>query len=135
MRDPQASCRLTSSAPGPNAAKDAMTNNTPCVAGFETCNKTCAPGGYGFKQINCANGRYTASGLGCVLPSDSAIASRLAGSNVSSATGTTSNNAACTTQWAWARDSDDRYCVCVTKPGYYQASPGWFVWDCQSQWW
>jgi hypothetical protein len=25
--------------------------------------------------------------------------------------------------------------MCVMKPGYYQASSGWYVWDCQSQWW
>ena len=51
------------------------------------------------------------------------------------ATSTVTGNSTCTSQWAWATDGSGKYCVCVTKPGYYQESTGWCVWDCQSQWW
>jgi hypothetical protein len=123
---------------GSNSAKDGMTNNTACVTGFETCVKGCAPGLYGFKQINCVSGRYAASGTGCVMASDATVAARLAGTNATNVTATATNNETCTSQWAWARDTDGsgQYCVCVPKPGYYQESnTSWFVWDCQTQWW
>ncbi len=121
--------------PGPNAAKDGMSNATNCVSGFETCDKGCAPGLYGFKQINCSGGKYASSGTGCILPSDPTIASHLAASNAAGATMTVTNNTACTSQWAWGTDGAGKYCVCVAKPGYYQTSNSWYVWDCQTQWW
>jgi hypothetical protein len=122
--------------PGPNSVKDSTSNFTACVTGFETCIRGCAPGGYGFKQSNCSGGNYVASGTGCVMPTDATIAGNLSSSHAASATTTVSNNAVCSTQWAWATDGNGKYCVCVYKPGYYQASSStWTVWDCQSQWW
>jgi hypothetical protein len=122
---------------GSNSAKDGSTNNTACVTGFENCVKGCAPGQNGFKQVACVSGKYAASGSGCVMSSDATVASNLNGpSHSASATTTVSNNAVCTNQWAWATDGNGKYCVCVYKPGYYQASSSsWTVWDCQSQWW
>jgi hypothetical protein len=123
---------------GPNSAKDGSTNATNCVTGFETCVKGCAPGQYGFKQINCSAGKYMSSGLGCTMPSDATIAGYLSSSHAASATQMVGPNTACTTQWAWgtANDGSGKYCVCVLKPGQYQESTtSWFVWDCQSQWW
>jgi hypothetical protein len=102
---------------------------------------------YGFKEMSCSGGNYaSADTAGCALvaPSaDSEAASALAGTNASKATSTVTKNNACTSQWAWGKDSsnDANYCVCVEKPGYYQKSSGaaqpnsWIVWDCQSQWW
>ncbi|MES1164812.1 MAG: pectate lyase [Verrucomicrobiota bacterium] len=121
--------------PGPNSIKTGSTA-TACVSGFASCLKTCAPGGYGFKAVTCdaASGNYASNGP-CLLPSDAATAAHFASTNASSATMTVTNNAACTSQWAWATDGAGKYCMCVYKPGYYQASSGWFVWDCQSQWW
>jgi hypothetical protein len=74
-----------------------------------------------------------AASMSCVPPTDATAAARLAGSNASTATSTVTGNAACTSQWAWGRDSDSKYCVCVSKPGYYQTAN--YVWDCQTQWW
>ena len=68
-------------------------------------------------------------------PADATAASKLASTNSSMATSTVTGNGSCTSQWAWGKDSDGKFCVCVMKPGYYQASNGWYVWDCQSQWW
>jgi hypothetical protein len=120
---------------GPNSAKTGSTA-TACVSGFNTCLKPCAPGGYGFKQITCSGSMYTeAATMSCTGPSDATAAARLAMSNMGSATQMVTGNGACTSQWAWGRDSENRYCVCVMKPGYYQASNGWYVWDCQTPWW
>ncbi len=120
---------------GPNSAKTGSTA-TNCVSGFDTCLKGCAPGSYGFKQLTCSGGKYAESGTSsCVPPSDATAASKLAGTNSSMATTTVTGNGTCTTQWAWGKDSDGKFCVCVMKPGYYQASNGWYVWDCQTQWW
>jgi len=120
---------------GPNSAKDGMMNATACLTGFETCLKGCAPGLYGFKQLNCSGGKYVASGIGCELPSDSATAAHLNSANAANSSTKVTNNTACTTQWAWGNDGAGKYCVCVAKPGYYQTSSGWWVWDCQTQWW
>jgi hypothetical protein len=122
---------------GSNSAKDGSTNNTACVTGFETCVKPCAPGENGFKQIGCSAGKYMSSGLGCTMSSDATVASNLDGTTHSaSATTTVTSNAVCTSQWAWGIDGSGKFCVCVYKPGYYQASSStWTVWDCQSQWW
>jgi hypothetical protein len=118
---------------GPNSAKTGSTA-TACVSGFNTCLKPCAPGSYGFKQLTCSGGMYAeAASMSCVPPTDATAAARLAGSNASTATSTVTGNAACTSQWAWGRDSDSKYCVCVSKPGYYQTAN--YVWDCQTQWW
>lgn len=120
---------------GTNSAKTGSTA-TACVPGFNDCLKPCTPGGYGFKQLGCSGNTYSES-VACALPTDGDVRSHLAGDNSANATSTVSKNAPCTTQWAWAKDSSDDadYCVCVTKPGYYNASSGWFVWDCQSVWW
>jgi hypothetical protein len=120
---------------GANSAKSGSTA-TACVSGFDSCVKPCAPGGYGFKQLNCVSSKYAESGS-CAAPKDATVAGHLAGSNASSATTSVTKNGPCTTEWAWGKDSSSstNYCVCVTKPGYYQASSGWFVWDCQAQWW
>lgn len=117
---------------GPNSAK----TTSACVAGFETCLKPCTPGSYGFKQLGCQNGKYNETGK-CALPADTEVKAHLAGDNAASATSSVEKNKSCTSQWAWGKDGDDKadYCVCVQKPGYYQASSGWFVWDCQSPWW
>ena len=120
---------------GPNSAKTGSTA-TNCVSGFDTCLKGCAPGSYGFKQLTCAAGKYTDAGAAaCVPPADATAASKLASTNSSMATSTVTGNGSCTSQWAWGKDSDAKFCVCVMKPGYYQAGSGWYVWDCQSQWW
>ncbi len=121
--------------PGPNSIKTGATA-TNCVAGFDTCLKGCAPGSYGFKQVTCTAGKYADAGAtACMPPSDPTVAGHLASTNSSMATTTVTGNGACTTQWAWGKDSEARFCVCVMKPGYYQASSGWYVWDCQTQWW
>jgi len=120
---------------GPNSAKTGSTA-TNCVTGFDTCLKGCAPGSYGFKQLTCTAGKYADSGnAACVPPADATAASKLASTNSSMATSTVTGNAMCSTQWAWGKDSDGKFCVCVMKPGYYQESSGWYVWDCQTQWW
>jgi len=71
------------------------------------------------------------------MSSDATIAGDLSGpTHAASATTTVTNNTTCTSQWSWATDGAGKYCVCVLKPGYYQASTSsWWVWDCQSQWW
>ena len=132
--------------PGSNSAKSGSTA-TACIAGFETCLKVCAPGMYGFKQLNCSGTTYTspASGNCAVVTSaeDSAAAAALASSNSSKATSSVTKNTSCSTEWAWGTDSSTtgNYCVCAEKPGYYQKSTGsaqpatWIVWDCQSPWW
>jgi hypothetical protein len=118
---------------GPNSAKTGSTA-TACVSGFDTCLKGCAPGSYGFKQLVCSGGMYADTGT-CFPPADATAASKLASTNSSMATTTVTSNDPCTSQWAWSKDSSGKFCVCVTKPGYYQESSGWYVWDCQSQWW
>jgi Pectate lyase len=120
--------------PGPNSVKVGSTNATASIPGFETCLKGCAPGSYGFRQAISPSGTYQSSGA-CAPPSDPTIAAHLASTNSASATSTVTNNTACTTQWAWANDGGGKFCVCVLKPGGYQVSSSWFVWDCQSQWW
>jgi len=119
---------------GPNSAKTGATA-TACVSGFNTCLKGCAPGSYGFKQLSCSGSMYAEAANGCVPPADATASARLAGTNSGTATSTVTGNAACTTQWNWGKDSDGKFCVCVMKPGYYQESNGWYVWDCQTQWW
>jgi hypothetical protein len=120
--------------PGPNSAKSGSTA-TACIEDFETCLKPCTPGGYGFKQLSCSGGEYAESA--CGMPADAAVAGELAGTNSAGVTDFVEKNSACTTEWEWARDesSTTTFCVCVSKPGYYQESSGWFVWDCQTQWW
>ncbi len=119
---------------GPNSVKVGATA-TACVPGFDSCLKGCAPGSYGFKQAVCSAGKYMDSG-GCGLPADPATAPKFAGTNSAAGAATSAtNNSACTTQWAWGNDGAGKSCMCVMKPGYYQASSGWYVWDCQSQWW
>jgi hypothetical protein len=121
--------------PGPNSVKVGSTNATACVSTFDTCLKGCAPGSYGFRQVNCPAGSYASDGP-CALPSDPTIAAHLGSANSASAAAmTVTSNDPCTTEWQWANDGAGKFCVCVMKPGYYQASSGWFVWDCQSQWW
>jgi pectate lyase len=118
---------------GPNSVKTGGTS-TACVTSFETCLRGCAPGSFGFRQTTCTNNSYT-NGGGCALPSDPTIAAHFASSNATSATATVTSNDPCTTEWAWATDGAGKYCMCVPKPGYYQAGSGWWVWDCQSAWW
>src|SRR5262249_55529889 len=120
--------------PGPNSVKVGSTNATACVSGFESCLKGCAPGSYGLRQTVCPAGTYASSGP-CAISSDPTIAAHLGSSNAASATTTVTTNTACTTEWAWANDGNGKFCVCVPKPGDYQVSSSWFVWDCQSQWW
>ena len=131
---------------GSNSAKSGSTA-TSCVSGFETCLKVCAPGMYGFLQLSCSGGTYTAPATGgCAVvtaAADSAAATNLAGSRAATATTSVTKNNSCTTQWALGLDSSKstNTCECVEKPGYYQQSSGyaqpvsWMVWDCQSQWW
>jgi hypothetical protein len=119
---------------GPSSAKSGT--GATCVAGFERCLRTCTPGSYGFKELLCTNGEYHDS-VKCALPVDAEVKLHLTGDNAESASRAVENNAPCQSQWAWGKDSSDstHYCVCVEKPGYYQASSGWLVWDCQSPWW
>lgn len=119
--------------PGSNSVKVGSTA-TACITGFESCLKGCAPGSFGFRQAVCSNGLYANSG-GCGGPADPTVAPHFASTNSTSATTTVTNNDPCTTEWAWAGDGTGKYCMCVPKPGYYQASNSWWVWDCQSQWW
>jgi len=132
--------------PGSNAVKSG-TSATACITGFESCLGVCSPGMYGFKQFSCSGGLYTsAASAGCAMvtaAADSAAAAGLAGTKASTATASVTKNDACSTQWAWAKDSASttNYCACVEKPGYYQETTGspqpatWIVWDCQAQWW
>jgi hypothetical protein len=121
--------------PGPNSVKTGSTA-TACVTGFENCLKACAPGSYGYKAVTCAAGMYSDGGAAaCALPADAATAAHFASSNSAMATTTVTGNAVCPTEWAWAKDSTAKYCMCVRKPGFYQASATtWTVWDCQSAW-
>ena len=119
--------------PGPNSIKTGSTA-TACVTGFNSCVKGCAPGSYGFKQVSCTAGLYADAGTGaCTPPADPIAAAGLASTKSTMATTTVTGNGPCTTEWAWAKDSSARFCACVMKPGYYQASTGWFVWDCQTR--
>jgi hypothetical protein len=131
---------------GSNSAKSGSTA-TSCVTGFETCLKGCAPGSYGFQQLSCSGGTYSAPATGgCALvtaAADSAAATNLAGSRAASASTSVTKNNSCTTQWALGIDDSKstNTCACVEKSGYYQQSSGyaqpvsWMVWDCQGQWW
>jgi pectate lyase len=119
--------------PGPNSVKVGGTA-TACITGFESCLKGCAPGSYELRQAICVNGLYANSG-GCAPPADAATAAHFASSNATSATQTVTNDAECTTEWAWATDGAGKDCMCVLKPGNYQVSDSWWVWDCQSPWW
>jgi hypothetical protein len=119
---------------GPTSAKSGT--GADCVAGFERCLRTCTPGSYGFKELLCTNGEYHDS-VKCALPADAEVKGHLTFDNAESANGVVQSNEPCQSQWAWSKDASDstHYCVCVEKPGYYQASSGWLVWDCQSPWW
>ena len=64
---------------GPNSAKDGSTA-TACVTGFDTCVKGCAPGSYGFKQVNCSGGMY-ATRRRLRMSSDATIAANLTSTN------------------------------------------------------
>jgi hypothetical protein len=121
---------------GPNGYKSGSTA-TSCVSGFNSCLKSCMPGGYGFKQINCTNNRYAeGTGVICAMPTDTTAAMNLAPSRVMAATTNVEDNAECSTQWAIGREAsnNNNYCVCVYKPGYYSNS-NWLAWDCQPRWW
>ncbi len=122
---------------GPNAYKSGSTA-TSCVSGFDKCLKACMPGGYGFKEITCTNGRY-AEGTGaiCAMPTDPTAAQNLAQARVTSgASAMVNNNDDCPTEWALGIETSNNanYCVCVHKPGYYQHD-NWLAWDCQRRWW
>ena len=121
--------------PGLDSVKLGSSNATNCLSGFDPCLKTCGPGAYGFRQAACVSGKYMATGPTCALPSDTTLAANLDSSHAAAATTKVGNNSSCTTEWAWGTDGSGKYCVCVMKPGYYQQGSGWFVWDCQSQWW
>lgn len=122
---------------GPNAYKSGDTA-TACVDGFDSCLKPCAPGGYGFKQISCAdNGRYEeGDGLICAMPTDSTAAAMLDQARVMGATNMVNKNDNCSNEWDIGIDSSNnaKYCVCVHKPGYYDFD-NWLAWDCQDRWW
>jgi hypothetical protein len=121
---------------GPNAYKSGSTATT-CVDSFDKCLKACAPGGYGFKEITCQDGRYfEEEGPICAIPTDPVAAENLAQDRVMAATNMVSKNDECSTEWAIGIDSSNnaQYCVCVKKPGYYDSS-NWLSWDCQRRWW
>jgi hypothetical protein len=122
---------------GPNGYKSGSTA-TSCVSGFDKCLKACMPGGYGFKEITCTNGRYAeGTGVICAMPTDSTANMNLDPARVmSGATAMVDNNDECSTQWALGieRSNNANYCVCVHKPGYY-SNPNWLAWDCQRRWW
>ena len=122
---------------GPNGYKSGSTA-TNCVAGFDKCLKACAPGGYGFKEITCKDGRYSeGTGPICALPTEATAAQNLAPARVmSGATAMVSNNGECSTEWGLGIESSNNanYCVCVRKPGYYKHD-NWLSWDCQRRWW
>lgn len=119
---------------GPNGYKSGDTA-TACVSGYDKCLKMCLPGGYGFKELSCTNGKY-AETTGCAMPTDSTAATNLAGTRVGGASSTVTKNNNCTTEWAIGVDSSNsaNYCVCVKKPGYYSFT-NWLAWDCQAKWW
>ena len=121
---------------GPNGYKSGSTA-TSCVDGFDKCLKACMPGGYGFKEIACANGRYAeGTGVICAMPTEPTAAQNLAPSRVMAATQEVDNNAECSTEWAIGIEESNNanYCVCVKKPGYY-SNENWLAWDCQRRWW
>jgi hypothetical protein len=121
---------------GPNGYKSGSTA-TSCVDGFDKCLKACMPGGYGFKEITCTNGRYAeGTGVICAMPTEATAAQNLAPSRVMAATQEVDNNAACSTEWAIGIEESNNanYCVCVHKPGYY-SNENWLAWDCQRRWW
>jgi len=121
---------------GPLGYKSGSTA-TNCVSGFDRCLKACMPGGYGFKEITCTNGRYAeGTGVICAMPTEPTAAQNLAPSRVMAATQMVNNNDECSTEWAIGIDTSNNaeYCVCVHKPGYY-ASETWLSWDCQRRWW
>jgi hypothetical protein len=121
---------------GPNGYKSGNTA-TSCVSGFNSCLKSCMPGGYGFKEITCTNNRYAeGTGVICAMPTDATAAQNLAPSRVMAATQNVTDNDECSTQWAIGREesNNNNYCVCVYKPGYY-SNPNWLAWDCQPRWW
>jgi hypothetical protein len=121
---------------GPNGYKSGSTA-TSCVDGFDKCLKACMPGGYGFKEITCTNGRYAeGAGVICAMPTESTAAQNLAPSRVMGATQEVDNNAECSTEWAIGIEESNNanYCVCVHKPGYY-SNENWLAWDCQRRWW
>jgi hypothetical protein len=122
---------------GPNGYKSGSTA-TSCVDGFDKCLKACMPGGYGFKEITCTNGRYAeGTGVICAMPTDPTAAQNLAPSRVMAVSSPeVDNNAECSPEWSVAIDESNNaeYCVCVHKPGYY-SNDNWLAWDCQRRWW
>jgi len=129
---------FTSDAICPPQSVKTGTSATACIAGIDSCLKMCAPGGNGFKQIDCVGGKYAENANGCGVSTDPTVVAKLAGTNASSATTKVNNNGSCSAAWAWAQDGSTtgQYCVCVYKAGQYQVSDtNWTVWDCQPQWW
>jgi hypothetical protein len=121
---------------GPNGYKSGSTA-TDCVSGFDKCLKACMPGGYGFKEITCTNGRYAeGAGVICAMPIEPTAAQNLAPTRVMGASAMVSNNGECGSEWAIGIESSNNanYCVCVQKPGYY-SHDNWLAWDCQRRWW
>lgn len=121
---------------GPNAYKSGSTA-TACVAGFDSCLKACMPGGYGFKQVTCTDGKYAeGDGVICAMPTDPTAAQNLDPARVMGATSQVDNNDECSTEWAIGiqASNNSNYCVCVRKPGYYDHD-NWLSWDCQRRWW
>jgi hypothetical protein len=121
---------------GPNAYKSGSTA-TSCVDTYDKCLKPCMPGGYGFKELTCTDGRYSeGDGVICAMPVESQAAQNLAPDRVMGATQMVNKNDECSNEWDIGIDTSNnaKYCVCVHKPGYYDHS-NWLAWDCQDRWW
>ena len=96
------------------------------------------PGGYGFKELTCTDGKY-AEGEGhiCAMPTDATASQMLAQARVESGASTqVLKNDNCSNLWDLGIDSSNtaKYCACVSKPGYYDYD-NWLAWDCQDPWW
>ena len=105
---------------------------TACVTGFESCLKACAPGSYGFKQAVSTAGKYTEVGA-CGLPTDATIAAICLHQRGRGTTTVTNNTPA--PQSGPGRTTAPENTVCATEAGVLPGVIGWFVWDCQNQWW